>query len=211
MLWDQGLPGATPAERGAIYDEMNRVIAALHRVDPTAIGLADYGKPGNFFARQIGRWTKQYQASITDPMNRVTAMTYQAASGGGARHMRELLTQFGDINASVASELADPASAILEIDRKVLETQRGNLDAAQFGVPLGGSLIPWIDADLGNGQSREEWKAGMETNKILQTSGEDHIIMDGLCVRIGAMRSHSQALTLKLKGEVEPYFRDVQG
>ncbi|MGQ3384055.1 aspartate-semialdehyde dehydrogenase [Glutamicibacter sp. TV12E] len=131
-----------------------------------------------------------------------TAMTYQAASGGGARHMRELLTQFGDINASVGAELADPASAILDIDRKVLETQRGTLDAAQFGVPLGGSLIPWIDADLGNGQSREEWKAGMETNKILQTSGEDHIIMDGLCVRIGAMRSHSQALTLKLKEDL---------
>ncbi|MFJ2315340.1 aspartate-semialdehyde dehydrogenase [Glutamicibacter sp. NPDC087661] len=131
-----------------------------------------------------------------------TAMTYQAASGGGARHMRELLTQFGDINASVGSELADPASAILEIDRKVLETQRGNLDAAQFGVPLGGSLIPWIDADLGNGQSREEWKAGVETNKILQTPGDKQIIMDGLCVRIGAMRSHSQALTLKLKEDL---------
>ncbi|UXN33270.1 aspartate-semialdehyde dehydrogenase [Glutamicibacter sp. M10] len=131
-----------------------------------------------------------------------TAMTYQAASGGGARHMRELLNQFGDINASVASELVDPASAILDIDRKVLETQRGGLDAAQFGVPLGGSLIPWIDADLGNGQSREEWKAGAETNKILQTSGENNIIMDGLCVRIGAMRSHSQALTLKLKEDL---------
>ncbi len=128
-----------------------------------------------------------------------TAMTYQAASGGGARHMRELLTQFGDINSSVATELADPASAILEIDRKVLQTQRGGLDASQFGVPLGGSLIPWIDSDLGNGQSREEWKAGAETNKILQTSGSHHIAMDGLCVRIGAMRSHSQALTLKLK------------
>ena len=131
-----------------------------------------------------------------------TSMTYQAASGGGARHMRELLTQFGDINASVASELADPASAILDIDRKVLETQRGSLDATQFGVPLGGSLIPWIDSDLGNGQSREEWKAGVETNKILQTSGDEHIIMDGLCVRIGAMRSHSQALTLKLKEDL---------
>lgn len=131
-----------------------------------------------------------------------TAMTYQAASGGGARHMRELLTQFGDINSSVHAELADPASAILEIDRQVLTTQRESLDAAQFGVPLGGSLIPWIDADLGNGQSREEWKAGVETNKILQTSGDSHIIMDGLCVRIGAMRSHSQALTLKLKEDL---------
>ncbi|GAA3698757.1 aspartate-semialdehyde dehydrogenase [Zhihengliuella alba] len=127
-----------------------------------------------------------------------TAMTYQAASGGGARHMRELLTQFGDISASVAGELADPASAILEIDRKVLETQRGGLDASQFGVPLGGSLIPWIDADLGNGQSKEEWKAGVETNKILGTTEANRITMDGLCVRIGAMRSHSQALTIKL-------------
>lgn len=131
-----------------------------------------------------------------------TAMTYQAASGGGARHMRELLTQFGDINSAVENELADPASAILEIDRQVLTTQRSSLDASQFGVPLGGSLIPWIDSDLGNGQSREEWKAGVETNKILQTSGDKHIMMDGLCVRIGAMRSHSQALTLKLKEDL---------
>ncbi|GAA1356904.1 aspartate-semialdehyde dehydrogenase [Arthrobacter rhombi] len=127
-----------------------------------------------------------------------TAMTYQAASGGGARHMRELINQFGDINYSVADELADPASAILEIDRKVLATQRGGLDATEFGVPLAGSLIPWIDADLGNGQSKEEWKAGVETNKILGTGADNHVMLDGLCVRIGAMRSHSQALTLKL-------------
>ncbi|WP_407645629.1 aspartate-semialdehyde dehydrogenase [Galactobacter valiniphilus] len=128
-----------------------------------------------------------------------TSMTYQAASGGGARHMRELLTQFGDLNAAVAPELADPASAILEIDRKILAAQRGDaLDSSQFGVPLAGNLIPWIDADLGNGQSKEEWKAGVETNKILGRSGEDSIVVDGLCVRIGAMRSHSQALTIKL-------------
>jgi aspartate-semialdehyde dehydrogenase len=131
-----------------------------------------------------------------------TSMTYQAASGGGARHMRELLTQFGAINGAVASELDDAASAILEIDRKVLSTQRGGLDATQFGVPLAGSLIPWIDADLGNGQSKEEWKAGVETNKILGTSAANHVAMDGLCVRIGAMRSHSQALTLKLKEDL---------
>ncbi|WP_309406154.1 aspartate-semialdehyde dehydrogenase [Glutamicibacter sp. PS] len=131
-----------------------------------------------------------------------TSMTYQAASGGGARHMRELLTQFGDINASVKAQLDDPASAILQIDRDVLTTQRGELDASQFGVPLGGSLIPWIDADLGNGQSKEEWKAGVETNKILHTTEENRIIVDGLCVRIGAMRSHSQALTLKLKEDL---------
>ncbi|MDP5227925.1 MULTISPECIES: aspartate-semialdehyde dehydrogenase [Arthrobacter] len=131
-----------------------------------------------------------------------TSMTYQAASGGGARHMRELLNQFGTLNAEVSSELADPASAILEIDRKVLAHQRDGVDAAQFGVPLAGSLIPWIDSDLGNGQSREEWKAGVETNKILGTTEADRIIMDGLCVRIGAMRSHSQALTLKLREDL---------
>ncbi|SJM66530.1 Aspartate-semialdehyde dehydrogenase [Arthrobacter rhombi] len=127
-----------------------------------------------------------------------TAMTYQAASGGGARHMRELLNQFGGIHSSVGTELADPSSAILEIDRKVLEAQRSGLDASEFGVPLAGSLIPWIDADLGNGQSKEEWKAGAETNKILGTTADNHIMLDGLCVRVGAMRSHSQALTLKL-------------
>ncbi|WP_077490598.1 aspartate-semialdehyde dehydrogenase [Sinomonas mesophila] len=134
-----------------------------------------------------------------------TSMTYQAASGGGARHMRELLTQFGTLNGEVAAELSDPASAILEIDRKVLAAQRGGVDATQFGVPLAGSLIPWIDADLGNGQSKEEWKAGVETNKILGTaagSALEPVVMDGLCVRIGAMRSHSQALTLKLREDL---------
>ncbi|MCP2047709.1 UNVERIFIED_ORG: aspartate-semialdehyde dehydrogenase [Paenarthrobacter nicotinovorans] len=135
-----------------------------------------------------------------------TSMTYQAASGGGARHMRELLNQFGTLNNEVSSELEDPASAILEIDRKVLATQRTGVDTTQFGVPLAGSLIPWIDADLGNGQSKEEWKAGVETNKILGTgtgtAGKDHIAMDGLCIRIGAMRSHSQALTLKLREDL---------
>ncbi|WP_284976331.1 aspartate-semialdehyde dehydrogenase [Arthrobacter sp. efr-133-TYG-104] len=135
-----------------------------------------------------------------------TSMTYQAASGGGARHMRELLNQFGTLNNEVSSELDDPASAILEIDRKVLAAQRNGVDATQFGVPLAGSLIPWIDADLGNGQSKEEWKAGVETNKILGTgkgtAGKEHIAMDGLCVRIGAMRSHSQALTLKLREDL---------
>ena len=131
-----------------------------------------------------------------------TSMTYQAASGGGARHMRELLSQFGTLNAEVSTELDDPASAILDIDRKVLAHQRTDIDATQFGVPLAGSLIPWIDADLGNGQSKEEWKAGVETNKILGTSADNHVIMDGLCIRIGAMRSHSQALTLKLREDL---------
>jgi aspartate-semialdehyde dehydrogenase len=130
-----------------------------------------------------------------------TAMTYQAASGGGARHMRELLTQFGTLNSVVSGELADPASAILEIDRKILAAQRdGSLDASQFGVPLAGSLIPWIDKDLGDGMSKEEWKAGAETNKILRT--ESRIPFDSLCVRIGTLRSHSQALTLKLTRDV---------
>lgn len=132
-----------------------------------------------------------------------TSMTYQAASGGGARHMRELLTQFGEINASVKDLLDDPASAITQIDADVLRKQRsGELDATQFGVPLAGNLIPWIDSDLGNGQSREEWKAGVETNKVLGTTAENHIMVDGLCVRIGAMRSHSQALTIKLREDV---------
>jgi aspartate-semialdehyde dehydrogenase len=132
-----------------------------------------------------------------------TSMTYQAASGGGARHMRELLTQFGALHSTVALNLDDPASAILDIDRAILTKQRHpSLEATQFGVPLAGSVIPWIDSDLGNGQSKEEWKAGVETNKILGTSGEDHIIMDGLCIRIGAMRSHSQALTLKLREDL---------
>ena len=128
-----------------------------------------------------------------------TSMTYQAASGGGARHMRELLTQFGSLNSVVADQLADPASAILDIDRAVLAQQKNPaMDSSQFGVPLAGSVIPWIDADLGNGQSREEWKAGAETNKILGRETAGRIPFDGLCVRIGAMRSHSQALTLKL-------------
>lgn len=136
----------------------------------------------------------------------MTSMTYQAASGGGAQHMRELLNQFGLLNANVAQNLADPASAILEIDRSVLQLQRsGDLPVDNFGVPLAGNLIPWIDKDLGNGVSREEWKAGVETNKILgRGEGFDHpaVPIDGLCVRIGAMRCHSQALTIKLTKDV---------
>jgi len=145
-----------------------------------------------------------------DMVDWMTSMTYQAASGGGAQHMRELLTQFGSINAEVKALLDDPASAILEIDRKVLAKQHAfNADETkQFGVPLGGNLIPWIDKDLGNGVSREEWKAGAETNKILGrgeafgTDAKAAIAVDGLCVRVGAMRCHSQALTIKLKKDV---------
>jgi aspartate-semialdehyde dehydrogenase len=137
----------------------------------------------------------------------MTSMTYQAASGGGAQHMRELLTQFGTINAAVKPLLDDPASAILEIDRTVLATQHGLSpeEIKQFGAPLAGNLIPWIDKDLGNGQSKEEWKAGAETNKILgrgEGFGTSAIPVDGLCVRIGAMRCHSQALTIKMTKDV---------
>jgi aspartate-semialdehyde dehydrogenase len=145
-----------------------------------------------------------------DLVDWMTSMTYQAASGGGAQHMRELLTQFGSIHAEVKALLGDPASAILEIDRKVLAKQHALTtdETQQFGVPLGGNLIPWIDKDLGNGQSREEWKGGAETNKILGrgeafgAGAKPAIAVDGLCVRIGAMRCHSQALTIKLKKDI---------
>ncbi|WP_373988332.1 aspartate-semialdehyde dehydrogenase [Duganella sp. BuS-21] len=145
-----------------------------------------------------------FQHGLVDWM---TSMTYQAASGGGAQHMRELLTQFGTINGAIKPLLDDPASAILEIDRQVLATQHGLSadETKQFGVPLAGNLIPWIDKDLGNGQSKEEWKAGAETNKILGLGpdfGSKVIPVDGLCVRIGAMRCHSQALTIKLNKDV---------
>ena len=132
----------------------------------------------------------------------VSVMTYQAASGGGARHMRELIAQMGSIHSSVASLLDDPNSAILEIDRVVSQHLRSqDYPSDQFGVPLAGSLIPWIDVKLDNGQSREEWKGGAEANKILGNT-ETSIPIDGICVRIGAMRSHSQALTVKLKRNV---------
>lgn len=130
-----------------------------------------------------------------------TSMTYQAASGAGAKNMRELISSMGAIHAEVAEELANPASAILDIDRKVSDFLRSDVYPKEnFGVPLAGSLIPWIDADLGNGQSKEEWKGGVETNKILGT--QNPIVIDGLCVRVGAMRCHSQAITLKLKKDL---------
>jgi len=136
----------------------------------------------------------------------MTSMTYQAASGGGAQHMRELLNQFGQINQAVKPLLDDPASAILDIDRGVLAKQQdGSLPQEHFGVPLGGSLIPWIDKDLGNGMSKEEWKGEVETNKILGRGpafGTASTPIDGFCVRIGAMRCHSQALTIKLRRDV---------
>ncbi|MES9897925.1 MAG: aspartate-semialdehyde dehydrogenase [Sedimenticola sp.] len=127
-----------------------------------------------------------------------TAMTYQAASGAGAKNMRELLSQMGSAHESVKPLLADPSSAILEIDRLVAERMRSDqFPTDNFGVPLAGSLIPWIDTRLENGQSREEWKGGVESNKILGRI-DNPIPIDGLCVRVGAMRSHSQALTIKL-------------
>ena len=137
----------------------------------------------------------------------MTCVTYQAASGGGAQHMRELLTQFGLINAEVRDLLGDPAAAILEIDRRVLGKQTdGTLPMENFGgVPLAGNLIPWIDTDMGNGVSLEEWKGGAESNKILgrgESFGTPATPIDSLCVRIGAMRCHSQALTIKLKKDV---------
>lgn len=145
-----------------------------------------------------------YKAGLVEWM---TSMTYQAASGGGAQHMRELLTQFGTLNSEVRPLLDDPKSAILEIDRRILAKQQtlSASETANFGVPLGGSLIPWIDKDLGNGMSKEEWKGGAETNKILgqgASFGTAETPVDGFCVRIGAMRCHSQALTFKLKKDV---------
>ncbi len=132
----------------------------------------------------------------------ITPMTYQAASGAGARNMRELIAQMGSIRDSVADKLDDPASAILEIDRAVSShINSEGYPTDQFGVPLAGSLIPWIDTQLESGQSREEWKAEAETNKILGRS-DNPVPIDGLCVRVGAMRSHSQALTIKMKQDV---------
>ena len=142
-----------------------------------------------------------YKAGLVEWMS---TQTYQAASGGGAQHMRELLTQYGTLNSTVKSLLDDPKSAILEIDRQVIAKQRSLTadETANFGVPLGGSLIPWIDKDLGNGQSKEEWKGMAETNKILGNGSAQGIPVDGFCVRVGAMRCHSQALTFKLKKDV---------
>ncbi len=154
-----------------------------------------------------------YKAGLVEWMS---TQTYQAASGGGAQHMRELLTQYGTLNAEVKALLDDPKSAILEIDRKVIAKQRAltATETANFGVPLGGSLIPWIDKDLGIGKnqdeagwgmSKEEWKGMAETNKILGMGAGFNsaaIPVDGFCVRVGAMRCHSQALTFKLKKDV---------
>lgn len=147
-----------------------------------------------------------FEAGVVEWMS---AMTYQAASGAGAQNMRELIRQMGGIHESVAAELQDSASAILEIDRKVAEYQRSEAcPVDNFGVPLAGSLIPWIDSALPNGQSREEWKAQAETNKVLGLF-KNPIPVDGLCVRVGAMRCHSQALTIKLNKDIP--LADIEG
>ncbi len=183
-----------------VLDPINRDVidAALHR------GVRDFIGGNCTVSCMLMGLGALFKADLVEWM---TASTYQAASGGGAQHMRELLTQFGALHADVAALLHDPASAILEIDRKVLARQHGfTADERQhFGVPLAGSLIPWIDIDRGDGTSLEEWKGGVETNKIL---GRGHpydrapVPVDSLCVRIGAMRSHSQALVIKLRRDV---------
>ena len=141
----------------------------------------------------------------------MTCMTYQAASGAGAQNMRELLLQMGEAHMAAKELLADPSSAILDIDREVAGILRDpGFPTEHFGVPLAGSLIPWIDKDLGNGTSREEWKGGAETNKILGRVagvGTGVVPVDSICVRIGAMRCHSQALTIKLREDL-PLARD---
>ena len=131
----------------------------------------------------------------------LSSMTYQAASGAGAPNMRELLSQMGVLNAVVAEELKNPASAILDIDRKVTETLRnGSMPTKEFGFPLAGNLLPWIDREVEDGQSREEWKGFAETNKIL--GNDTPIPVDGICVRVSAMRCHSQAITIKLNKDL---------
>jgi aspartate-semialdehyde dehydrogenase len=132
----------------------------------------------------------------------ITAMTYQSASGAGAQNMRELLEQMGAVHDAAAPLMQDPAAGILDIDRAVTSALRSpEFPRAHFGVPLAANLIPWIDRDLGNGQSREEWKAGAEANKILGLEAQP-VPVEGICVRVGAMRCHSQALTIKLKHDL---------
>lgn len=174
-----------PVNRGNIDDALNKGIKTFVGGNCTvSLMLMSLG---GLFAANLVDW--------------ISVSTYQAASGGGARHMRELLTQMGMLHADVAKELVNPHSSILDIEQKVTEKMRdGSLPTDNFGVPLAGSLIPWIDKQLDNGQSREEWKGQAETNKIL---GASHIIpVDGLCVRIGALRCHSQAFTIKLKKDI---------
>jgi aspartate-semialdehyde dehydrogenase len=179
-----------------ILDPVNRPVIdrALDR------GIKDYIGGNCTVSLMLMAMDGLFRADLIEWM---TSMTYQAASGGGAKTMRLLLTQMGIEHASVADLLADPSSSILDIDSAVIAAQRGRELPVQDteGFPLAGSLLPWIDADLGNGQSREEWKAQAEGNKILGRSSQP-IPIDGICIRIGSMRCHSQALTVKLRRDV---------
>ncbi len=173
-----------PVNRGVIQDALSQgvknYVGGNCTVSLMLMGL------GGLFQKGLVEW--------------VSAMTYQAASGAGAQNMRELISQMGAIHGGVETLLQNPASAILDIDRQVADTMRNGLPIDNFGAPLAGSLLPYIDKQLDNGQSREEWKAQAETNKIL--GSEQEIPVDGICVRIGAMRCHSQALTIKLKQDL---------
>ncbi len=186
-----------------ILDPVNRAVIdrALDR------GLKDFIGGNCTVSLMLMAMDGLFRADLIEWM---TSMTYQAASGGGAKHMRELVSQMGIAHASVADLLADPSSSILDIDRKLITTQRGrDFPVQNFeGFPLAGSLLPWIDADLGNGQSREEWKAEAEGNKILGKTSRP-IPIDGICVRVGSMRCHSQALTVKLRRDVP--LADIEG
>ena len=179
-----------------ILDPVNRPVIdrALDR------GIKDYIGGNCTVSLMLMAMDGLFRADLIEWM---TSMTYQAASGGGAKTMRQLLSQMGIEHASVADLLADPISSILDIDRTVIGAQRGRELPVEDteGFPLAGSLLPWIDADLGNGQSREEWKAQAEGNKILGRSSQP-IPIDGICVRVGSMRCHSQALTVKLRRDV---------
>jgi aspartate-semialdehyde dehydrogenase len=175
-----------PVNRQVIDDGLNR-------------GIKDYIGGNCTVSLMLMALSGLFQNKLVDW---VSAMTYQAASGAGAQNMRELLNGMGTLHHAVADKLANPSSAILEIDRVVADTLRSDSFPKQhFGVPLAGSLIPWIDKDLGNGQSKEEWKGQAETNKILGREASP-LVVDGLCVRVGAMRCHSQALTIKLTRDV---------
>ncbi|MDR0251442.1 MAG: aspartate-semialdehyde dehydrogenase [Burkholderiales bacterium] len=178
-----------------VLDPVNRYVidAALHK------GVKDYVGGNCTVSLMLMALGGLFRHGLVEW---VSSMTYQSASGAGAQHMRELLAQMGVLHRAVAEELADPASAILDIDRKVTEVSRGKaLPTGNFGAPLAGSLIPWIDKEMDNGQSREEWKGQVETNKILGLE-KTPISVDGICVRVGAMRCHSQGLTIKLKRDV---------
>jgi aspartate-semialdehyde dehydrogenase len=179
-----------------ILDPVNRAVidAAL------AKGVRDYIGGNCTVSLMLMALAGLFQRDLIEWM---TCMTYQAASGAGAQNMRELLAQMGEAHLAAKDLLADPHSAILDIDREVAGILRDErFPTEHFGVPLAGSLIPWIDKDMGNGMSLEEWKGGAESNKILGRGAHDAIPVDSLCVRIGAMRCHSQALTIKLRRDV---------